>query len=97
MLYRQVLFREGVPSELSFHAGTLASLSRTQVARNFLNSAEFRLGAERRVTVFLVYACLRGSNASQAEMTSQVEQLLRGKQLPQLVAELLQLDPILFT
>jgi hypothetical protein len=89
MLYRQVLFREVAPSELSFHADTLASLSRTQVAKNFLNSAEFRLGAEHRVTVFLVYACLRGSDASQAELIRQVEELRQGKQLSQLVTELL--------
>ena len=89
MLYRQVLFRDAAPSELSFHVGTLVTLSRTQVAKNFLNSAEFRLGAEHRVTVFLVHACLRGRDASPEEKVRQAQELRLGKPLRQLVTELL--------
>ena len=91
MLYRQVLFREASAAELSFHVSTLANriVSRTQVAKNFLNSVEFGLGAEHRVTVFLAHACLEGTDVLPAVMRREVEDLGRGKPLSQFIAEVL--------
>ena len=89
MLYRQVLFREPSAGEVSFHVGGLAHLSRTDLAKNFLNSAEFKLGAEHRVTVFLLHACLLGRDPDQGTFTRQVEELRRGKPIATLITDTL--------
>jgi hypothetical protein len=89
MLYRQVLHREAAPAEVAFHGNSLRHMTRTGVARNFLNSAEFRLGAERRVTVFLAHACVLDRDVSPAQASRYIEELRRGKPLQQFIADLM--------
>lgn len=46
------------PAEITGHVATLASISRAQAAKNFLDSPEFRSGPGPRQTAFLIYAGL---------------------------------------
>lgn len=77
-MYRQVLLREAAPSEVAFHVGTLASLTRVQVATNFLNSGEFRGGTGPRLTSFLLHALLLGRDAASGEFADVAERVRAG-------------------
>jgi hypothetical protein len=67
LLYRQVLGREPAPSEIGTQLPALLSIGRGQLACNFLNTAEFRLGKDARLTAFLLYATLLLRDSSEQE------------------------------
>jgi len=68
ILYRNVLRREPSQAEVDFQVAALQSgTSRTQLAWNFLTSAEFRQNSGPRLTAFLQYACLLLRDAEQWE------------------------------
>lgn len=74
-LYGQILLRTPSQSEVDFHVSTLPALGRIQVARNFLNTEEFRIGTGPRLTAFLLYATLLLRDASTAELNAMLAQL----------------------
>jgi hypothetical protein len=71
LLYRQVLLREASPAEVTFQVSTLgAPNGRVILARNFLNSAEFRNGTGPRLTTFLLHATLLLRDPNPGERTA---------------------------
>ena len=86
MLYRQVLIREPAQSEVDFHVGTLAAgLSRVFVARNFLNSPEFRAMVGPRITANLLYLSLLNRDCSAPERDLQMSAIAGGMPLSGIV------------
>jgi hypothetical protein len=71
LLYRHVLLREPAMQEVAFHVNTLLTpdtpANRVELARRFLNSQEFREGANARLTAFLLYATLLHRDATETE------------------------------
>ena len=88
LMYKQILLRDGTAAELDWMQGLLdtAALTRVQMAANFLDSAEFRLGTGPRLTTFLLYACLLLRDASAGEFAA-LETLLKGGSAPRTEAE----------
>jgi hypothetical protein len=68
LLYRQILGREASAAEVNLQLPALAA-GRSQMACNFLNTPEFRLGTDARLTAFLLYATLLLRDSSQQERT----------------------------
>jgi hypothetical protein len=62
-----VLGREATPAEVSLQAAETARVGRVEMARRFLNSAEFRAFTGPDITAFLLYSTLLNREASQAE------------------------------
>ncbi len=89
-MYRQVLLREAAPSEVAFHVGTLARLTRVQAAANFLNSQEFRAGTGPRLTSFLLHALLFSRDPTTAEFSNVAEQVRTGTPVKTLITRFLQ-------
>jgi hypothetical protein len=86
MLYRQVLMREPAQAEVDFHAGTLAAgLGRVLVARNFLNSAEFRTMAGPRINANLLYLSLLNRDCSAIERDLQMSAISGGMPLTSII------------
>jgi Beta-propeller repeat. len=91
LLYRNILLREATEEEVNFMLNALASgITRTQLATNFLNSNEFRLGVGPRLTAFILYACLLSRDPTSAEMEQRVAQIAGGMPVQTLVQEILQ-------
>ena len=87
MLYRQVLVREPTQAEVDFHVGTMAAgLTRVKVARNFLNSPEFRIGVGPRLTANLLYFTLLHRDSSVMERNLQIQAITGGVPLSSIVA-----------
>ena len=78
LLYRYILLREAGQAEIDFQSGALRSISRPQLASNFLNSTEFRIGVGPRLTAFLLYATLLSRGPSTTELTTIETQLKAG-------------------
>jgi hypothetical protein len=89
LLYRNILRREPSQEEVEFQSGALAGLSRGQLASNFLNSSEFRIGFGPRLTAFLLYATLLTRDASPSELSSIEARLKGGMSLRPVVDEIL--------
>jgi hypothetical protein len=70
LLYLQVLGREPSPSEIGTQLPALQAIGRGQLACNFLNTDEFRLGKDARLTAFLLYATLLLRDSSEQERTN---------------------------
>jgi hypothetical protein len=68
LLYANVLRRTPTPAEKAAQLALLSSgTTRTQLAMNFLNGAEFRANSGPRLTAFLQYACMLVRDAEQWE------------------------------
>jgi hypothetical protein len=67
LLYRQILGREPAQSEIATQLPPLQAIGRGQLACNFLNTEEFRLGKDARLTAFLLYATLLLRDSSEQE------------------------------
>ena len=68
LLYSNVLQRTPTAAELAAQLALLAAgTSRTQMALNFLNGAEFRANSGPRLTAFLQYACMLQRDSEQWE------------------------------
>jgi hypothetical protein len=90
LLYRNILLREAGPTEVQFQSGALASgVSRVQLATNFLNSNEFRVGTGPRLTAFLLYALLLQRDPTADERAAREAQIGGGADIKPLIAELL--------
>ncbi|HYO81292.1 MAG TPA: DUF4214 domain-containing protein [Bryobacteraceae bacterium] len=90
MLYRQALNREAQDWEVQQHSETLRKgMKRDVMAQNFLNSAEFRLGVDKRLTSFLLYSTLLLRSIHPQEMAARVSQLEQGVTIGQMVAGIL--------
>jgi hypothetical protein len=90
LLYRYVLLREASASEVQFQSGALASgVTRVQLATNFLNSNEFRIGTGPRLTAFLLYALLLQRDPSPVERAQREGQISGGAVVKDLIAEIL--------
>jgi hypothetical protein len=88
LLYRHILLREASQPEVDFQVANLAS--RPAMAKNFLNSTEFRIGTGPRLTAFLVYATLLQRDPSLAEFDSRANELATSqKSVQQIVTELI--------
>jgi hypothetical protein len=87
LLYRHVLLREATQAEVDFQAGAVISQGRTAIARNFLNSQEFRIGVGSRLTGFLLYAALLGRDPRSDELAAAIARLASGTALNVLVGE----------
>ena len=90
LLYRNVLLREPAPAEVQLQSNALASgVSRVQLATNFLNSNEFRVGTGPRLTAFLLYALLLQRDPTTSERAAREAQIAGGADIKALIAELL--------
>jgi hypothetical protein len=80
MLYQQVLGRTPSPTELANQASFLnnGTLTRVQLATNFLNSNEFRIRLASRLSAFLLYAALLQRDPNPAELNARQIQLDAG-------------------
>lgn len=88
LLYRQVLFREPSPAEVTFQAAALSRTSdRPALAAAFLNSEEFRISTTSRLTAFLLYACLLGREPSSEELVWRMQQITDGTAPSKLIAD----------
>ena len=68
LLYSNVLRRTPTPAEKAAQLALLSSgTTRTQMAMNFLNGAEFRANSGPRLTAFLQYACMLVRDSEQWE------------------------------
>jgi hypothetical protein len=91
LMYRNILLREATQAEVDFMLTALASgIPRIQLATNFLNSEEFRLGVGPRLTAFILYACLLLRDPTSTEMEQRVAQIAGGTPVRTLVQEILQ-------
>ncbi len=89
LLYRHILLRESTTSEVAFQASQLARLPRAALARDFLNSAEFRAGVGPRLTTFLIFATLLQREPRVEERQLLMQRLSTGRALDQIVSEFL--------
>jgi hypothetical protein len=90
LLYRNILLREAAPHEVQLQSNALASgVSRVQLATNFLNSNEFRVGTGPRLTAFLLYALLLQRDPTTSERATREAQIAGGTEVKVLIAELL--------
>jgi len=80
LMYRQILLREGAAAELDFMQNVLDTnqITRVQFATNFLQSAEFKLGAGPRLTTFVLHATLFMRDPTPAEFDARVADLSGG-------------------
>lgn len=78
-LYRYVLLREASQTDVDFHVGTLSpTLTRAQMAINFLYSPEFQAVTSPRLFAFLVSAALQLRDPTTDERISRLQQLQGG-------------------
>ena len=90
LMYRNVLLREPSQQEVNFQAGALASgITRAQLASNFLNSNEFRVGTGPRLTAFLLYATLLQRGPTQTELLLRSTQIQNGVPVRTMVDQIL--------
>lgn len=78
LLYRQILLREASQAEVDFQTGAVIAGGRVVLARNFLNSAEFRIGTGPRLMAFLLYATLVFRDPAENERQAAIAQLNSG-------------------
>ena len=73
---------------MQYQAGALTGgTSRPQLASNFLNSTEFRIGTGPRLTAFLLYATLLQRGPSEQELLFRAAQIQSGVPVRTLVEE----------
>ena len=90
LLYRLVLLRGASDAEVAFQTAALTSgISRAQLASNFLNSAEFRIGTGPRLTAFLLYALILQRDATETEFDTLFNQVSSGAPIQTLAETLL--------
>jgi hypothetical protein len=75
LLYRNILRREGTPSEIAFQANALRSAGRPEMARRFLTSSEFRSNSGSRMLAFLMFATLLQRGPAPAELAERITQI----------------------
>ncbi len=86
LLYQKILGRTPTLAEVAFQAAQLTDLeSRVTMATNFLNSNEFRIGTDRRLTAFLLYATLLLRDPTPAEFDLRKSQIGSGVPLIDLI------------
>jgi hypothetical protein len=85
LLYRQVLHRQAPPAESEVMANP--ANPRAVIASSFLNSPEFRSGADARITAFLLYATLLFRDGSATERQELINRLQGGASLAQVLAD----------
>jgi hypothetical protein len=68
LLYNNILGREPNVSELNNQRAALPAMGRAGMANGFLNSAEFQLRIDSRLTAFVLYATLFGRDGSAGEL-----------------------------
>jgi ligand-binding sensor domain-containing protein len=89
LLYRYILLREATAAEVAFQAGGLAGgISRAQLASNFLNSTEFRVGTGPRLTAFLLFATLLQREISASEFQNYSSRVAGGTPVRDLLDEI---------
>jgi hypothetical protein len=92
LLYRYILLREPSQAETDWQAGNLGDGSlarRVEMARQFLNSAEFRIGTGPRLSAFLLYATLAQRDAAVTERAALAQQITKGVPVGTLIESLL--------
>jgi hypothetical protein len=95
LLYRYILRREATPQEVINQSNRLqpqGSMTRADMAFNFLNSDEFRQKLDARLTAFLLYSTLLLRDATPDEMALRMGQLANATPaiVKQIVAEIIQ-------
>lgn len=92
LLYRKILLREASLDEIQIHFTGLSngSVSRPELARRFLNSSEFRVGTEPRLTSFLLHAALLLRESTAPEHLTAMTKINGGISLSALIQEILQ-------
>jgi hypothetical protein len=90
LLYRQILGREASQQEVNFQLSVLPGMGRVQMAVNFLNSPEFRIGNDSRLTSFLLYATLLFRQPDSAEMSFRQGQISTGTAISTLVSQFIE-------
>ena len=94
LLYAQVLLRTPAQDEVAFHIAHSGDLSkpglpRARLARDFLNSEEFRIGVGPRLTASLIYYVLWQREPTSAERVALVQRLSNGASVRSTVNEIL--------
>jgi hypothetical protein len=92
LLYRYILLREPSQAETDWQAGNLGDGSlarRVEMARQILNSAEFRIGTGPRLSAFLLYATLAQRDAAVTERAALAQQITKGVPVGTLIESLL--------
>lgn len=89
LLYQQIFGRPPGAGELAFHAGLLnaGTITRVQTATNFLNSDEFRVRLNSRLSAWLLYATLLQRGATSDELLTRQAQLDAGTAIATLTTE----------
>jgi uncharacterized repeat protein (TIGR01451 family) len=89
LLYRNVLLREPGPTDVNFHITTSLTpdtpANRVELARRFLNTAEFRVGTGPRLTAFLLYSTLLQRGALAADRDALAQEVFAGTPLLTLI------------
>ncbi len=77
LIYRNILLREATDAEVTWRVGLLTSgqLTRDTMARDLLNSTEFRIGTGPRLTTFLLYSCFLVRDATTPEFNTVAGQI----------------------
>jgi hypothetical protein len=91
LLYRNVLGREASGDEVTFQSGALKTniMTRLTMAQQFLNSQEFRIRTDKRMTASLLYSVLLMRSITDAEMAARVAELSGGTSVTAIAAEII--------
>ncbi len=91
LLYQKVLGRTPSPQEVAFQSAQLTDVeSRVRLAELFLKSTEFRIGTDRRLTAFLLYATLLLRDPSASEFELRKTQIGSGVPVVNLINDIIQ-------
>jgi hypothetical protein len=89
LLYQNVLLRQPAQAEVDFHVKNLVNgQTRTELARNFLDSEEFRQGTGAKLTAFLLYMAVLGRDTVSTEFDDIVNLLKSGKSVNEAISSL---------
>jgi hypothetical protein len=88
LMYTNVLGRQPTQAEVDYQVAALnAGGSRVSLAKNFLNSQEFRVATLARLDAFLLYATLLQRDPTTSELNFRASQLNAGVPLLSLIQE----------
>jgi hypothetical protein len=89
LLYRNVLLREASEGEVDGQVAALPGIGRVQLANNFLNSGEFRVGTGPRLTAFILHTCILMRDPSVTELNQFMSDIAAGVPVRTLIDRLL--------
>ncbi len=88
-MYKYILLREASDAEVAWQVGNLGPAGigeRVGMARNFLNSNEFRIGAGPRLSAFLLYAAVLARDGGEGERAYMADAIKKGVSVAAMIA-----------